>query len=194
MTWMTQTSLQPSDLVHRVKVGLPAAGRSGACHSWTQLCTPADGFASLAGEVASTKARGMSGCSNPWQTFCHTSEVTDPIHAHSTLIGGVKGQRLRRKKRGHLPSPEADGQSLAECNGTTRVRGQELSHLERSWRHKIYLLPPQGGSREIYRRRTSPVRVTSLPSKTSKASSVKVIPLLPQLPLKTNVPSTLLSL
>lgn len=59
-------------------------------------------------------------------------EVTDPIHAHPTLFGGVQGQRLRGKKRGLLPSPVADGQSLAECNGTTRVGGQELSHLERS--------------------------------------------------------------
>lgn len=51
---------------------------------------------------------------------------------------------------------------------------------------------PQGSSREICR--TSPVRVTSLPSKASKAFPMKVTPLLPQLPLKTNVPSTLLSL
>lgn len=74
----------------------------------------------------------MSGCFNPSQISCQTSEVTDPICAYATLFGGAQGQRLGGKKRGLLSSPLADDPSLAECSGTTRVGGQELSHLERS--------------------------------------------------------------
>lgn len=110
-----------------------------------------------------------------------------------SLVGRAQGHRLRRKRRGLLPSAGAGGHSPAECSSTMRVRGWELCHLERSWQHSPTSFP-QGGSRVICKRRASPVRVTSLPYKTSGAFPIKVTPLLPQLSLKTIVPSTLLSL
>lgn len=92
-----------------------------------------------------------------------------------------------------LLSPGAGGHSLAECSSITGWEDGNSVTLKEA--DSINLLPStQTGSREIYKRTASPVRVTSLPYKTSGAFPIKVTPLLLQLLLKTNVPPTLLPL
>lgn len=144
MTQSTQISLQPADLVHRVKVGLPGAERIRVFPTWTQLCTPAGGFASLAGDVAPDKAQECLGVSTLTNFVPWLSEVTNAIHGmpcHS--FWRCSGAKVKEEEEGGPTQPMADGQSLAECSGTTRVGGQELCHLERSWQCKTYLLPPR---------------------------------------------------
>lgn len=91
MTQRTQTTLQPSELVHRVKVGLPRAGRSRAFHTWTQLCTPANGFTSLAGEVTSTMSQeclDISTLDNPPATLLRSQIPFMPFPLWLELLRG----------------------------------------------------------------------------------------------------------
>lgn len=103
MIQRTQTSLQPSNLVHRVLVQ-PAAGRSRALHIWTQLCAPADGFASLPGEVDSSKAQGMSGCFNPCQTFCLLLLSQIPFMPISLCLDMLRGKGSGGRRGGSYPA------------------------------------------------------------------------------------------